>query len=417
MSPRKKLKDDTAIPSKTHALIQKLSKLHSDDPAVTASGAMDGWRYIDFCDPRTGAPFLALEWLFGCRGLLAGRVMQVIAKYSKGKSSLMYAIYGMAQRNHDAFTTHIETEGAGAPRDFIASFGCDTDNLILMEKNSLEACTEFIDEQVAMIRGGFGGEVGENGRMKKTKFDDPLDPGRQYPIVIGVDSMSALGMDDGVNIDIANLSKSGGGLSAHSRKLRQYFRDRVGRFKKAETLLMLASHETAKINTGPAMFAAGGSKSALAKEAIGIHATYVLELTAKSLTGSDNRTSIGDIVTIKTEKNKLAPKRRQIEMKLVWGKGFDSVNTDFDFLLKHPESPLQGHLSRAGRYIKCPLLSDKSFASPEDFMETLYANTDFIYKMRDAMNIRGYGFAFEQGAETVEEETETKPETTDAEPN
>ena len=365
------------------------------DAYTAGDTSPDRWRYIDFLNPQLNTPCIALEWLFGGRGLLAGRVLQMRAKYSKGKSSFMYLTYAAAQQLSDAFCFHVETEGAIAPADYIYSFGCDPDNLAVAEHNSLEECFENLDEVVARIRGGFGGQKGATGQWSGTKFTDPLDEKMEVPIVIGVDSFSALGLDEQVREDVADMTKTPG-ISQHARKLRDYLRRRTQRFKKAQALLMLTSHETASIQTGPAAFGGGGSKkSALAQEAMGIHATYIVDVNSKPWKDKNSGERIGDIVMLTTEKNKLSPRGRTINMYLKWNYGFDLATTDAEFLLKHSASPLASISKRRSQGISCPAISDKSIKSNEDFVTQLIANEDLFTGIREGLRIRGLGFDFE----------------------
>jgi len=391
LTARKKIDSTEDAPSSTSSLVQRMS----GRGVTTAGGASRDWMYIDFLDPRTGNTCLALEWLFGSRGLLAGRILQLRAKYSKGKSSFMYFMYSAAQRGLKAFCQHIETEGAMAPPDFIASFGCDPEELLVAENSSLEECFDGIDRLVAEVRGGFGGQKGATGKWNKTKFTDPMDAAMEHPIVIGVDSFSALGLEDTVNEDIADMSGTPA-LALHSRKIRDYLRRRQQRFKQTRTLVMIASHETAAIKTGPAAFGGGGSqKSSLAQEAIGIHATYVLDVSASPWKNKDTGEQIGDIVTLSTNKNKISPKNRTVRLYLRWNHGFDIATTDTEFLLSHQASPLAKLTRRHSKGISCQPLGEESFKSGAEFVAAVHANKELVSALRETLRIRGYGFDFE----------------------
>lgn len=380
--------------SKHDQLVGRLRK-NSERSVCTASDLMKTWRYIDLINPKEDLPCLSLEWLFGCRGLLAGRILQLRATYSKGKSSFMMLVYGAAQKIADAFCYHVETEGAAAPPDYIESFGCEPEKLIIDEIDSLEECLEQLDVTVAEIRGGFGGTTSAaTGRKVKSKFTDPLDPNLESPIVMGIDSLSSLGLEGRVEEDVADMTKTSA-LASHSRKIREYFRDRVARFKKTQALLMLTSHETAKIATG-GMGGGGPQKSSLAQEAIAIHATYALDLRSKAYRDKDKGEQLGDIVTLKTTKNKLAPKNRELDMYLVWNQGFDLIKTDAEFLISHGSSPFtKQECYRHSHGITCKPLSDKSFKTDEEFIRALYADKELLNAIREKMRIRGYGFGFE----------------------
>ena len=359
----------------------------------TAQEMLNTWRYVDFVNPTAKLPCISMEWLVGARGLLAGRILQLRATYSKGKSSTMYLIYAAAQMMSNAFCYHVETEGAAAPPDYIESFGCNPADLAIDELASLEDCLGRLDEVVAEIRGGFGGGKTTDGRPKKSIYTDPLDPGMLAPIVAGIDSLSSLGLQDTVNEDIADMTSTPA-LAQHSRKLRDYLRRRVARFKQAQMLLMLTSHETAKIATGRSF--GGPQKSALAQEAIGIHATYIMDVNASKYVDKATGNQLGDVVTLTTSKNKLSPKNRALGMYLEWNKGFDLIKTDVEFLLSHAASPFtKEECYRHSQGITCKPLQAKSFKSEEEFLRAFYSNQDLVMSIRERMRIRGCGLEFE----------------------
>ena len=394
------LQPSTSKGSRAASLVSRL-----DDSAnsFTAGDMASKMRWIDFINPKMSCPSIALEWFFGCRGLLAGRVIQLRAKYSKGKSSFMYLMYAAGQITSDAFCFHVETEGAIAPADYIWSFGCDPDNLAVAEHSSLEECCTNMDEIVAQIRGGFGGMKGATGQWKKTQYNDPLDKDMEVPIIMGIDSFSALGLDTQVREDVADMTSTPG-LASHSRKVRDFLRRRTQRWKQCQALVMLTSHETASINTGPAAFGGGVKKSALAQEAIGIHATYIVDVNAKPWKDKATGERIGDVVTMVTEKNKLSPRGRSIELYLRWNHGFDLVKTDAEFLLKHSSSPLADSSKRHSHGISCPAVSTDSFKSDEDLMEAFYGNVDLLQSTRENLRVRGHGFDFETNYKPSQQE-------------
>ena len=422
---KKELIDDQAKNTRAHALAARLRKTHPD--VSTAGECVTNWKYVDFCDPRNGArPVISLEWLFGARGLLAGRLINLIATYSKGKSSFMYFMYACAQRLlSGAWCCHLESEGAPAPADFIASYGADPDDLLIAGKTSLEDCMEWIDETEATIRGQWGEGIDpETGRKAKTKFTDPLDPGIERPIIMGIDSLSSLGLQDRVQQDVIDATKSAQ-PGAHAKRLREYLRSRVGRFNQRQLLLMLASHETKKIEMGGGgggMKAKGADVTSLARDAVGIQATYEVTITSKVWRDKNPPyTKYGDIITFHTDKNKIAPRWRDLDLYLRTGSGFDMVMTDTEWFLTNPESPFVnpqmtpvfGTLSKYGDTITCPLLQEKRFATREEFLAALYARTDIVDGIRQWLRIRGFGFPFETEFRNRElPETESaKPET------
>jgi hypothetical protein len=158
---------------------------------------------------------------------------------------------------------------------------------------------------------------------------------------------------------------------------------------------MLTSHETASINTGPAAFGGGTKKSALAQEALGIHATYIVDVNAKPWKDKATGTRIGDIITLTTEKNKLSPRGRSIELYLRWNHGFDFVKTDAEFLIKHQASPFAQFSKRDSGGITCSPLADAKFKTEEELIHAFYGNEDMLASTREGLRVRGLGFDFE----------------------
>jgi hypothetical protein len=301
----------------------------------------------------------------------------------------------------------VETEGAASPADWVSSFGCDPEELIMSETKSLDECLALIDEVVCEIRGGFGGSVGDSGRASKTKYTDPLDAVMEHPIMIGVDSLSQLTQEEKVVQDVVDMSKTAQpGVMA--RKMREWFRLRVQRLHQCKACLFLTTHETQKIATGPAAFA-GPQKTSVAQEAVGISSTYAYDVSVSKWT--DNRTGDirGNATNLKCFKNKWSGDKfggavREVQLFLDIGHGFDLIHSDAEFLMKHPASPFAEKFGlfdksqvpvRTSAGIKCPLLSDKTFRSEEDFIRAFYANEDLLMCCRQALKLRGFGFDFE----------------------
>jgi len=431
MGRKKKELIPTSTGSRAQELIASLKK--GDHTISTAQGISANWHYIDFANVKLGIPILALEWLFGSRGLLAGRILQLRATFSKGKSSFMYAFYAMAQKQHKAWCMHIETEGAASPSDYVASFGCDIEDLVMAEIASLQDCTSAIDDLIGRIRGGFGGSISEKtGQPVKTVYDDPRDATMKSPIVIGIDSLSALGLETQVKEDVADMTSTPG-MAQHSRLLRDWFRRRCHRFMSTQTTLILTSHETAKISVGKASWG-GPQKSALAQEAIGIHATYGADVNASPYKDKGKGITLGDVITIKTFKNKISPRGRELEMYLVWNEGFDWIKTEAEFLLRHSASPFaDGTLGKCYKHahgITCDRLGVENFPTEEEFVKAFHANAELVRICREKLRIRGFGFEFEakyqpsptevedskeEHDDGVEGNAETVPEPGDAE--
>ena len=396
------------------------SSVNADDVLVsTASKMYKEQTWIPFVDPFTGMPCLTLCYLVGAKGIPAGRIAQLRASFSAGKSSFLYYMYGCAKRgaaegDEKAWVGHIETEGAPNPPDYIGRFGLDPEAFLYMSANSLGAVFTTLDSFVCGVRGGFGGSIGDTGRVRKTVYTDPLDPTNKYPIILGVDSFSALGDKKEANQDILDISNSSA-LAYVSRELRRYLRDRQQRFARTNTTLFVTSLETAKVATGPIARFGGPQKSALGQEALAGAMSFGFDVSDRPW--KDAGVNLGSIQSLKSFKNKFAPRYRSIELYRKDLGGYDILETDFQFLLGHGESPFapgKAFNKDGGRAlwrdvggIHCPMLNEKAFKSKEEFLHAIYDNEDILMTMLEELRIRGYGFDFETKGISTQEALDT----------
>lgn len=380
----------SGAPAGRSAFLERLQKNFGVKPVADTNTS-----YIDVWNVKDDIPSLAQEYLVGARGWLAGRICQLRASFSKGKTSMMFQQYAAAQRKSNALCFHFETEAAGAPPDYVARFGCDPYNTFTKEGiSSLEKCFNAIDGIRCEFRGGNG-------------VDKPLDPDMEHPLVFGVDSLSQLTVDTLAQQDVIDLTKANQ-PGAVAKKMRDWFAANVQKLYAAKMLLFLTSHETAKIATGPMASFGGPQKTAKAQDAIGISATYAYDLSTSKWTAS-NGSAIGKISTFKCFKNKWSGdffngKPRSVDMYLREGDGFDLCQTDAMFLAKNPNSPFLWHpeLSKLGAPAKDAygwkwgaLQSDKRFKTADEMMHAFYANADLLGQTREVLRLRGFGFGFE----------------------
>ncbi len=130
---------------------------------------------------------------------------------------------------------------------------------------------------------------------------------------------------------------------------------------------------------------------------------------------------MGSIQSLKTFKNKFAPRWRTVDLYREKLGGYNIVNTDVNFLLAHPDSPFAPGqvlnpgggraLYRDAGGIHCPLLRQQAYKSKEEFMNDLHSNQDMFMTMMDGLRIRGYGLPFEtQFGGTFPEDQDDKEE-------
>lgn len=428
--PRTKKQADSGNKGLASLIASLQSSINPDEVIVsTASQLYKELQWIPFIDPMSGHPCIALSWLIGCKGFPTGRITQLRASYSAGKSSFLYYLYACALRGQTdedvkAWVGHIETEGAPNPPDYIKYFGLDPDSFAYISANSLGAVFSVLDTIVCQIRGGFGGSIGDTGRVRKTVFTNAQDPTNKYPIILGVDSFSALGDKKEASQDVLDISNAGA-MAYVSRELRRYLRDRQQRFARTNTSLFVTSLETAKVASGPMAYG-GPQKSALGQEALAGAMSFGLDVSDRKW--MDAGEDVGSIQTLKTFKNKFAPRWRSIDLYRAKLGGYSIIDTDLNFLIGHPESPFApgkvlnpsggSAISRAGGYIRCPALnSQKAYKSKSEFMFELYDNKDLFMTMLEGLRVRGYGFDFETNFSSnpeIEEDDQEDPEVAQA---
>lgn len=375
-------------------------------PAETAEQAADNISYLTFVDPHTGLPSIAHEYLIGASGFRNGTVVQFRGVGGTGKSAFCMLEYASANRNGTAYCGHVETEGALMTRSRIAQFGLHPGLLAIPKGiNSFEKCTEFIDTFRCMIRGGDPkGSISEAGRKSATKFkaEDAEDPDCKYPILIGVDSMSALGKDDNVHTDIADMSKTAQ-IGWFSVKVREWLKQRVELYKAQNLTLFLTTHETKQIDMGPAKGYGGPKKTSIAGEAIKQYDTVALDFTANDWKGADG-SAIGKIIGLKTFKNRLVREGRRVAFYLTDEHGFDMIHTDATFLMSEfgpfktkGYGYINSECKRDGYGITCPaVLGDgKRTKSEEEFVRALYDKPELLADIRNAYRVCGYGLPHE----------------------
>ena len=377
--------------SKTRRLQESLLKNSRMCNPIIASNITKNWRYLDFIDPKTLLPSIAIEWLYGTRGFIAGRLLVFQSSYSKGKTSLMTLFYGMGQKTSNAFCFHAETEGAPPPEDRVYALGCDPEDLILVQAKSLEGCMEDFDNIVAALRGGWVDSGGLEIGKKLKGLGDPIDPKCEFPAMGGIDSISALGMQSEVNDVVMDETKTSA-IAGHARKVSSWLSKRCGaRWSSGQIFVMLAVHEKENIGGMPSF---GESKGTFKGEKpIGFHSTWITRLSNGKWRDNNTKESLGTKIFLEITKNKVSEPYKKIELYLTKNDGFNLIKSDYDFLSKNRYSPIT--VSRGGDAIICKDLSDQSFHSEEELVRAFYENKDLLMSTREKLRIRGFGFDFE----------------------
>ena len=415
----------------------------SDEGSVTTiTDYYKTMRYIDMMDPVKDRPCIAMEWLLGARGFQAGKVYQLRAKFSAGKSSFLYYVYGCAlhgstEDDRSAWVAHIETEGAPNPPDYVAQFGFDPSKFVYMKANDLNDLFKKIDTFDMALHGGRDGTVNpETGRATKSKFskENALDPDMKKISIVGVDSLSNVGSDAGGDfVDLDKSEKPGG----DSKDVRRFMRAREQDYDNHQLTLFLTTHETTEIKTGPGAGYGGPKATARNQLAIGMALTVGIE--TKDYPWKDEKTKevLGSRQMLTTFKSKLAPRNRTITLFRKSLGGYDMAQTDLEFFMGDsknnnctnnpflsggflcPDGAKCGITRVRGGY-SAPMISDQIFKSADELIEAIYSDEERLRKIREHLRIRGFGFDFETKYTVPEEEPvsvvsdEADPELTDS---
>lgn len=421
----------------------KAAGIDTEGSVTTITDYYADTKYIDMIDPVKGRPCLTMEWLLGARGFPAGKVYQLRAAFSAGKSSFLYYVYGCAlhgskgPNDRNAWVAHIETEGAPNPPDYVAQFGFDPSLFLYMKANDLNDLFKKIDTFDMALHGGRDGTINpETGRAAKSKFtkENALDPDMEKPSIVGVDSLSNVGSDAGGDfVDLDKSEKPGG----DSKDVRRFMRAREQDYDNHKLTLFLTTHETTEIKTGPG--AGYGGPKATARNQMAIGMALTVAISTKDYPwkgGKDGKEVLGSKQILNTFKSKLAPRNRTVTLFRKNLGGYDMAQTDLEFFMGDPknnncgENPFLpgGFLCPDGA--KCgitkvrggysaPMISDKVFKTADEFVEALYSDKERLRKIREHLRIRGFGFDFETKYTMPEEEARTveapdEPESVDA---
>jgi len=415
----------------------KAAGIKDDGSVTTITDYFRDMKYIDVYDPVKGRPCLAMEWLLGARGFPAGKVYQLRASFSAGKSSFLYYVYGCAlhgstPEDRKAWVAHIETEGAPNPPDYVAQFGFDPSTFIYMKANDLNDLFKKIDTFDMALHGGRDGTINpETGRATKSKFtkENALDPDMEKPSIVGVDSLSNVGSDAGGDfVDLDKSEKPGG----DSKDVRRFFRAREQDYDNHKLTLFVTTHETTEIKTGPGAGYGGPKSTARNQKAIGMALTVALD--TKDFPWKDaDKNVLGSKQILTTFKSKLAPKNRTVTLFRKDLGGYDMAETDLQFFLGDPKNNncsnnpfapggflcpegAKHGITRVRGGWSAPMISDKVFKTADEFAEALYSDEERVRKIREHLRIRGFGFDFETQYTVGEDESEERTvETSDEE--
>lgn len=387
MAAKKSKKKDVTEFDVEEGIAHVLSKCKAASFVSKASDSYEDVTYLDFLDPKTGTPCLPLEWMFGTRGLITGRLLNMVALEAVGKTSLVMMFVGMFQKTVDSYTIYAETEETPLPPDRIEELGADPYKILLNDPTSMKNCMENMVDVVKDIR-------------------NQVDPQMLHPIVNIIDSVGSLSEKE---LDRETGEVEGNdGTAQHAREFSKFFRRTLDYFAHNNVVLITTSQEKEKIGMS---FGAKNETSYIAEKPIRFHSSWNLDLI-----NITNKDVIGDAefeqcVRMRCTKNKLSVKGRSVDVMMYR----DSRGWDFSMANRHllfgSYSPFEPgtYGSGSGYYRHDRIQSSTGKGVPwDEFLERFYQDEELVMQCRERLKIRGFGFDFEtkfhQGAKETEKD-------------
>jgi RecA/RadA recombinase len=354
----------------------KESAKKAKKPLSTIVDVANTWTYIDFVDTMTGTPCLPLEWIYGCRGMMPGRVEKYDGFESRGKSALLYLKFAMAQRR-GAFTVLLETERASPTPTFIGSCGADPEKVIIMQPATASECVENLKSVVVALR--------------------KEDPKGVYPIVVGIDSIS--GLADAEMDPVTGEAGDGGGIGATAREFSAFFRNHLPFLEDNKVFLIGVGQYRSKISTVKTFgyVSPQDQLASLADKPWKFHASWRLDMSISS--NAEQNAKGLDVITLSMLKSKMGRtkghKTALISQPGAGGWDFTPANIQLLFKGNSPFEPGTYTDSGNGYYTHVELEGGKKLRAPE-FVAAFYANADLLNRCRNALRVYGFGLPFEK---------------------
>jgi recombination protein RecA len=236
---------------------------------------------------------IALDVALGIGGYPKGRIVEIYGPESSGKTTFALTAIAEVQRQ-GGFAAFIDAEHALDPQ-YAKALGVDVDNLILSQPDTGEQALEIAE---ALIRSGAIG-------------------------IVVVDSVAALVPEAEINGDMGD---SHVGLQA--RLMSQAMRKLSGIINKTNTIAIFINQIREKVGV---MF--GNPETTSGGRALKFYASVRLEVRRSEQIKAGNDV-VGNKVTIKVVKNKVAPPFKQAIVDIVYGKGVSKMGELVDLAVE-----------------------------------------------------------------------------------
>ncbi|GGR29724.1 recombinase RecA [Deinococcus ruber] len=239
---------------------------------------------LDIQTISTGS--LSLDLALGVGGIPRGRVTEIYGPESGGKTTLALAIIAQAQKAGGT-AAFIDAEHALDPV-YARALGVNTDELLVSQPDNGEQALEIME---LLVRSG------------------AVD-------IVVVDSVAALTPRAEIEGDMGDSLP---GLQA--RLMSQALRKLTGILSKTNTAAIFINQVREKIGV---MY--GNPETTTGGRALKFYASVRLDVRKIGQPTKIGNDSVANTVKIKTVKNKVAAPFKEVELSLVYGKGFDQLS-------------------------------------------------------------------------------------------
>lgn len=235
-----------------------------------------------------------VDYVFGCGGVPRGRIIEISGQESSGKTSLSLFIAGHIQKNGGRAAL-IDAEFAYDPK-YTASLGVDTENLVVFQPLTLESAMETIKD---------------------------LAESNLFDIII-LDSIAALSPRDESTGQFLKDT-----MALQARKMSTALRIITPAISRSKTTVIFINQIREKVG-----IVFGNPNTTPGGKAVKFYSSVRLEASkGEKLLGKDGEV-IGNVLKMKTIKNKVGFSNRTAQIDLYYGKGVDTYLDALEFATK-----------------------------------------------------------------------------------